>query len=904
MKNLIFVLLTVIALSVSGCDGTPAEGSGSDTTDTSAFENMPVMISAETGGDYVIVRPDAGEYTLDAARQLRDAIKAGTGVEIPLKTDWYKGTAGTPPVAHEILVGVTNREESASAAAQWRKNDFHDWSVCRVGEKILIYGTTEDALAEAVTYFEEHFVVDGAVKMPENYTYTYTYAWPISSFKIGENDIGNYQIVVPATATMFTEIAAETVGDYLFENTGFRLPVVKDSDKGAVSEYEILIGKTSRSAPAPQENCGYAVLDGTRLTISGTNDYAMWVAASRFADGGGEAVTDGVYTAENTTIDVSDPIASGAVEAMKLPVAERAALAQQKQKQQLMKYQNAESILDVDIYGSFAMSVLYMPEDQVTKQELAFANKVLKKVAGYATTDIPTEKKGRVGGEIDFVANRVVRAFYAPEGRLAEDTAEALKRFFLNDDFMGYYNSENHILMKHTASYLAACHFENETFNQYKKTGAQLRAEEHDFLVEFMQFRARQGWCEFESMGYAMENIMSLLNLYDCAPDEDLRSLAKMSLDTIILSMITDSTENGMYGGAHARSYNIITIGMQNRIFWIYHLYFGNHDFTDTSTFLNYGNEYPVWNALFSDYRPDDMIYAIVADKTYPYSSYDRSFSVSEKNGKGNTGYTSRYTYNTELYSIGGINKQDSYTSEKHLEDVQQTNWLLAFAEDPKATITVHHPNENKYNGDWYGDSGCNCNYLFGHENVMMGIYYIPAANSRNYIHAYVNRSAFTQVSENADDGIIYLREGDVYVCLRFSDEYKVSPDHDYELLVYDGDRKSDIRIAMVCEVGDKDTYGSFSDFMKAMRKKTMEFDREALTLTYGNMTKKLDNTLRTNVKEYNYLNGELLSYHYDYTYNSPYMKAKWDSGVIEVYYGDYVRVMDYMNNTDVTEKK
>ena len=90
----------------------------------------------------------------------------------------------------------------------------------------------------------------------------------------------------------------------------------------------------------------------------------------------------------------------------------------------------------------------------------------------------------------------------------------------------------------------------------------------------------------------------------------------------------------------------------------------------------------------------------------------------------------------------------------------------------------------------------------------------------------------------------------------------------------------------------------------KEMQKKSMEFNRNTLTLTYGNMKKKLDNTAIANVKEYNYLNGELLSYHYDYTYNSPYMKAKWDSGVIEVTYGDYVRVMDFMNITDVTTKK
>lgn len=910
MKKRVALLSALfLILSLASCDSDdPKTPTDTDSIETTAPATERTLISADTGTDYVIVRADTdgGTAALTLSQSVRSAIEEATGTAPALKTDWYKNGMGTVPQAHEILIGETNRDESALLAESWRANGLYDWTVRLVGEKILIYGGSDDALASAVSYFEENCIRDGAVVMAEDFSYTYEHAWPLNAMRIGENDISLYQIVVASDADSSVTAAAEAIRRFVRENVGVSLSILKDGVVKKKTDYEIVLGDTNRAATLP-DAMQYVVQDESRLFVGGTTEIALYSAVAALTNAQAGTTENGVYTVTGTyTTDESDLMESGVIDLLKSYVENRAALGRKKQLKQLMTYENLTDLGDVDVYGNYAVPALYMPDDEITAEELAFANKVIRKVAGYMTTDIPPSKKDNVRGEVDFAANRLVRALYAPEGRLEDESAAALQRFFLNDDFFSIYTGENHSLMSHTARYLAACYYEGETFTQYKKTAAELIEEDGEWLKEFMRFRARQGWAEFDSMGYAIEDLLSLLNLYDCSEDEEIRTLAKMSMDTILMSMIVDCTENGIYGGAHARSYDITTISLHNRIYWIYYLYFGDTSFSDVEGFANYGKDINLPFAFFSDYRPDDILYAIVADKTYPYSSYERNHNITEQLDNIGDGWANHYTYNTALYSIGCLNYQDAWeigSRYQHIEDTQQTSWLLGFAENAKATITVHHPGDTSYHGYWYGDSQCNCNHLFGHKNAVMGIFYIPGASQPyKFIHAYLDRSQFDEVIEQPEENRIFVRLGDAYAVLRFSESY--SWNGSAEILVYDGDKKSDIRIAMACEAGDREEYGSFDAFVAAMEEKNFSFDKEGLTLEYGNM--RLDITRynkRDGVIETQYLDGVPVEYPYDYTYDSPYMKSVWDSGVIEVYYKNYVRVMDYIKSSDTLSR-
>jgi len=916
MKKITAITCAVLcALLLASCESgdSPAE----ETTETTAAPAVSkTLISASTGTDYTIVRSDtADKGALDFSRKLQAALEEKIGVKLMLKTDWYKDGNGNPPQAHEVLLGTTNRDESTVLEDGWRPNGTMDWTVRLVGEKILLFGGSEFALEQAVTYFTENCIADGTVVMEENFAYTYEHAWPLNAIRVGENDLAKYQIVVASDADSLTSAAAGLIQKFVLEQIGAELSIVPDSHAAKKTDFEIVVGKTNRDVALPEEPL-YVTTEGTRLLIGGENSFALYAAVEAFRDGSAGTIADSIYTLSGSyTSQEYSLLNEGAVSTMLSFVEQRAALGRERHLTELMKHELAtgDAFLETDCYANLSSMVLFLPEDEVNEKQLAFANKVVRKVTGYMNTHTPPSRTVAGGGngpsgEVDFAAARLARVLYAPAGRLEAETEADLKRFFLNDDYQSIYYSENHMFMFRTARYLAACRYEGETFHQYGMTAEEMRKQEHDYLIEFLQIRAKRGWGEFDSMGYSIENFLNLLNLYDCAPDEDLAEIARMSLDSLLMNMIVDTTENGMYGGAHGRSYDSVVKDMRCRFFWVYQFFFGEHGFDDVP---EKAKEIGISNTpliFVSDYRPDGILYAIVADKQYPFANRETVHNPGMKFEFEDLGALSKYTYNTELYSIGCVNNQQPYPADspdaRH-EDTQQTNFSLIFAENSKAGITVHHPGNVSGHEYWYGDARCNCNHLFGNENTVMGIFYIPgSAGTFNYIHAHVEKSQFDEVVEQADKNRLFVREGDAYAMLQFSQKYSWSKSDASEVLIYDDNRKTNVRLAFVCEAGMKSEYGDFQGFISAMEKKTMSFSRDDLTLEYDNMKLHLEYNKRDGVTEFQYLDGKLQEYPYAYTYDSPFMRSEWDSGVIEVMYGDTVRVMDFVNITDTTKKK
>src|SRR5699024_5545619 len=106
------------------------------------------------------------------------------------------------------------------------------------------------------------------------------------------------------------------------------------------------------------------------------------------------------------------------------------------------------------------------------------------------------------------------------------------------------------------------------------KLGRDMTGEEEAFLEQYIDFRARRSWGEFDSCGYLAVDFNCLLDLRDFSQNARLRKLAEMMLDLLLIDMAVDSRD-GLYGGAHGRIYppsamNAAVGGMQS----IYGLYF------------------------------------------------------------------------------------------------------------------------------------------------------------------------------------------------------------------------------------------------------------------------------------------------------------------------------------------
>ena len=180
------MLLAVVAV---GCSGSKA-----------------VTIVVPQGADTAVAEP------------LRTAL-SGVGVKVKVVDDNTAISSGT-----EILLGLTNHEASARAAAGVREKDF---AVGFSPKAITIQGGTDENLQKAVAYFIEHYV--GAYKTNHGFptepaeNYTEYGLYPIRYLKLDGNDIFRYVIVTPnGEATP----AAALLQKIIQQAAGYQLEIV------------------------------------------------------------------------------------------------------------------------------------------------------------------------------------------------------------------------------------------------------------------------------------------------------------------------------------------------------------------------------------------------------------------------------------------------------------------------------------------------------------------------------------------------------------------------------------------------------------------------------------------------------------------------------------------------------
>ncbi|MHB1150781.1 MAG: right-handed parallel beta-helix repeat-containing protein [Eubacteriales bacterium] len=137
--SMLIILLAAALLFIS-CDSTPNESNG---------VKPEMNFSAENAIKYTIIRSDTAEsYETQTAIKLREALVRLTGEEIIITTDWDGDADHTKRL--EILIGDTNREQSAAAFNALAGDDF---IVRQIGEKLVIAAGSEDVLNAAADYF-------------------------------------------------------------------------------------------------------------------------------------------------------------------------------------------------------------------------------------------------------------------------------------------------------------------------------------------------------------------------------------------------------------------------------------------------------------------------------------------------------------------------------------------------------------------------------------------------------------------------------------------------------------------------------------------------------------------------------------------------------------------------------
>lgn len=187
LSALFAVVLCVSAFSACGSDG------GDKTVQTTAasspvIDDGKLVIAAGGISDYSIILPsDRSTVVEDFAESVQALIQEKAGAELALSDD--SAEAG----AYEILIGGTNREESAQAMEQIGE---YDYIVTLIGEKLVIYAPSVNDYKTALSYLKNILGTDSRFALPVDLCHRGN---KITTFVADEKIDGNTQIDITVT---------------------------------------------------------------------------------------------------------------------------------------------------------------------------------------------------------------------------------------------------------------------------------------------------------------------------------------------------------------------------------------------------------------------------------------------------------------------------------------------------------------------------------------------------------------------------------------------------------------------------------------------------------------------------------------------------------------------------------
>lgn len=282
MKFCKLVCLLLCALFIFGCfigcGKTDTATQSSPSTNTVFSTDDVKFIDENNESVYDIVRPENG--AMDIAGYLFKQMKEKLGIASKNISDSNDGSD-----KYEILVGFTNRPESATAKQYLIDNiggRSDDYIIATIGKKIVILGMTEDATQKATEYFVANYLKIEGVRGGVNYTYATE--GDFINRKINDTNIGKFVVVKQRfNESYVTQYAIEETIDEINEKTGYELPIVEDHI--AETDCEIIVGDCSRGGVAKvTDRDTYTItISGKKVYLNGGSPSSRAMAVSEFA---------------------------------------------------------------------------------------------------------------------------------------------------------------------------------------------------------------------------------------------------------------------------------------------------------------------------------------------------------------------------------------------------------------------------------------------------------------------------------------------------------------------------------------------------------------------------------------------------------------------------------------------
>jgi hypothetical protein len=405
--------------------------------------------------------------------------------------------------------------------------------------------------------------------------------------------------------------------------------------------------------------------------------------------------------------------------------------------------------------------------------------------------------------------------------------------------------TENHNLLHLAGRYLVAAAWPDATFLDGRSAAIHAR-ESHADLLGWIDRWVTRGSVEWGSDIYANVNFLSLLNLYDFAPDLGIRRAVMGVLDLFLVEQSLEAFAGAQVGAAR-RSYGAYRTDVrQSPLRPLHHLYFGT------------GGGYPfnlnfiggVIQAATSRYRPARAIGRIAMNRSMCIESHSTHLEGNWAGAWSPTPFPddkpapadhlSKTTWRqpeamlSVMNSYGGLGRYTEHVWQATLGEeaiifsnhpslsrsgvpggtMDPDQALNLYARSPQAGEHPHWVYGNVppgYPGDvrpgfWQGNTHGPRSY--GHRNVGFIIYRIPLDDSLPWAHLFCPRLAFDEFLQQKQ--WIFCRKGDGYAAVWTASQSvwtEAGTWRDLEL------RFSDATVGLLVAVGGKSTDGSFPRF-------------------------------------------------------------------------------------------
>lgn len=277
LKFVSALLSLLILIGLTSC----SEERPSEETDMS-YDTL--INNGESEHSYVIVRSDnATDEEAELVSTLAEKIYQSTGYIISVNTDFEREGTQFVRGDYEILVGVTNRDESQKC----ERLKYKDWAITYETTRVAIYARKLESLSDAIDYFTENYLnsVEKTLKLPCGLNYSRSFDYDIKALTINGVAIDNYQIV----ANDKDKLLAYSLVDAIGNMCGTILPV---SSTASTEKKNIIIGMATEVSASVLNEIGFdefliQISDNGDLIVGSNNlaydsEYAISVLLTEF----------------------------------------------------------------------------------------------------------------------------------------------------------------------------------------------------------------------------------------------------------------------------------------------------------------------------------------------------------------------------------------------------------------------------------------------------------------------------------------------------------------------------------------------------------------------------------------------------------------------------------------------